>query len=47
MKAHFEALDERVLLVPLQDPRYTQVGYNLVSVQVCIGDGKVKNYWIV
>ena len=32
--AHFEALDEGVLLVPL-DPRYTQVGFNLVSVQVC------------
>ena len=34
MGAHFEALDEGVLLVPL-DPRYTQVGFNLVSVQVC------------
>ena len=33
MGAHFEALDEGVLLVPL-DPRYTQVGFNLVSVQV-------------
>ena len=32
--AHFEALDEGALLVPL-DPRYTQVGFNLVSVQVC------------
>ena len=31
--AHFEALDEGALLVPL-DPRYTQVGINLVSVQV-------------
>ena len=29
--AHFEALDEGILLVPL-DPRYTQVGFNLVSV---------------
>ena len=37
MGAHFEALDEGVLLVPL-DPRYTQVGFNLISVQVCIGD---------
>ena len=35
MGAHFEALDEGVLLVPL-DPRYTQVGFNLVSVQVCV-----------
>ena len=34
MGAHFEALDEGVLLVPL-DPRYTQVGFNLSSVQVC------------
>ena len=34
MGVHFEALDEGVLLVPL-DPRYTQVGLNLVSVQVC------------
>ena len=34
MGAHFEALDEGVLLVPF-DPRYTQVGFNLVSVQVC------------
>ena len=32
--AHFEALDEGVLLVPL-DPRCTQVGFNLISVQVC------------
>ena len=34
MGAYFEALDEGVLLVPL-DPRYTQVGFNLISVQVC------------
>ena len=34
MGAHFKALDEGVLLVPL-DPRYTQVGFNLISVQVC------------
>ena len=34
MGAHFEVLDEGVLLVPL-DPRYTQVRFNLVSVQVC------------
>ena len=32
--AHFEALDEGVLLVPL-DHKYTQVGFNLVSDQVC------------
>ena len=31
---HFEALDEGVLLMPL-DSRYTQVGFNLISVQVC------------
>ena len=37
MGAHFEALDEGVLLVPL-DPRYTQVGFNLISVQVCLID---------
>ena len=34
MGANFEAPDEGVLLVPL-DPRYTQVGFNLISVQVC------------
>ena len=34
MGAHFKALDEGVLLVPL-DPRYTQIGFNLISVQVC------------
>ena len=33
MGAHFEALDEGVLLVPL-DPRNTQVGLNLIFVQV-------------
>ena len=32
---HFEALYEGVLLVPL-DPRYAQVGFNLVSVHVWI-----------
>ena len=32
--AHFETLDEGVLLVPF-NPRYTLVGINLVSVQVC------------
>ena len=34
MGAHFEALGEGVLLVPF-DPRYIEVGFNLVSVQVC------------
>ena len=34
MGAHFKALDECVLVTPL-DPRYVQVGFNLVSVQVC------------
>ena len=32
---HFEALIEGVLMAPL-DPRYTQVGFNLISVQVWI-----------
>ena len=32
-EAHFEALVEGVLMAPL-DPRYTQVGFNLISVQV-------------
>ena len=36
MGAHFEAFDGGVLLVPL-DPRYTQVGFNIISVQVCNG----------
>ena len=31
--AHFEALDEGALLLPL-DPRYTQLGFNLIFVQV-------------
>ena len=35
MGAHFAALDEGVRVVPL-DPRYTHVGFNLVSVQVCV-----------
>ena len=33
MGAHFEAPDEAILLAPL-DLRYTQVGFNLVSIQV-------------
>ena len=38
MGAHFEALTEGVLMAPL-DPRYTQVGFNLISVQVCLAWG--------
>ena len=34
MGARFEALIEGVLMAPL-DFRYTQVGFNLISVQVC------------
>ena len=34
MGAHFEALDDGVLLSPLES-RFTQVGFNLISVQVC------------
>ena len=34
MEAHFKALDEGVLLVPL-DSRYSQVGLILISVLVC------------
>ena len=33
MGAHFEAFDEGVLMAPL-DHRYTQVGFNFISVQV-------------
>ena len=36
MGARFEALDEGVLMAPL-DPRYTQVGFNSIFVQVCVG----------
>ena len=32
--AHFKGLAEGVLVAPL-DSRYTQVGFNLISVQVC------------
>ena len=35
MGAHFEALIEGVLMASL-DSRYTQVGFNFISVQVCI-----------
>ena len=34
MGARFEALIEGVLMAP-SDSRYTQVGFNLISVQVC------------
>ena len=33
--AYFKALDEGVRVAPL-DSGYTQVGFNLVSVQVCL-----------
>ena len=33
--AHFKDLDEGVLVAPVES-RYTQVGFNIVSVQVCI-----------
>ena len=33
VEAHFEACIEGVLIAPL-DSRYTQVGFNLISVQV-------------
>ena len=36
MGARFEALIEGVLMTPL-DFKYTQVGFNLISVQVCSG----------
>ena len=36
MGARFEVLDEGVLMAPL-DTRYTQVGFNSISVQVCMG----------
>ena len=39
MGAHFEALIEGILMAPL-DSRYTQVGFNLISVQVCSGNGE-------
>ena len=32
--AHFEALSESVLMAP-SDSRYTEVGFNLFSVEVC------------
>ena len=34
MGAHFEGLNEPVLMAP-SDSRYTKVGFNLFSVQVC------------
>ena len=33
--ARFVALDEGVLMAPLES-RYTQVGFNFISVQVCV-----------
>ena len=38
--ARLEALIKSVLMAPL-DSRYTQVGFNLVSVQVCIWQGSL------
>ena len=46
MGAHFEALDEGVLLVP-SDPRYTPVGFNLVCVQVCGSTVQFDSTWSV
>ena len=43
MGARFEALDEGILLVP-SDPRYTQVGFNLISVQVCLDSGAAMQF---
>ena len=36
----FKALNKGVLLVPL-DSRYTQIGFNIVFVQVCVTVNKV------
>ena len=36
----FEAFDEGVLMV-LLDPRYTQDGFNFISVQVCSLSGQI------
>ena len=35
VKSHFEAAIEPVLMAP-SDSRYTQVAFNLISVQVCL-----------
>ena len=40
--AHFEDLDDGVLLVPLES-RYTQFGFNLLFVQVCMSDTVVMS----
>ena len=42
MGAHVEALIASVLMAPL-DSRYTQVGFNFISVQVCLAMQK-KNW---
>ena len=34
MGAHYKALDKGVLVAPL-DSRYTQVGFDLIFVEVC------------
>ena len=52
MGARFEALVDGVLMAPL-DSRYNQVGFNLVSVQVCAPNLtenptiSVVHYWIL
>ena len=41
--AHFKALSEPVLMAPL-DSRYTQVGFNVISVQVCLSMGRFFSF---
>ena len=41
MGAHFEAFTDGILVTPLE-PRYTQIGFNLISDQVCGGCRKIK-----
>ena len=45
MGARFEALMEGVLMAAL-DSRYTQVGFNLISVQVCDAVLIVSYIWL-
>ena len=45
MGENFEVLDEGVLVVPL-DPRYTQIGFILICVQVC-GDERSRNLYLL
>ena len=46
MGARFEALTEGVLMAPL-DPRYTQVGFNSTSVQVCDVIVTILEFWFI